>query len=81
MLTINKQSMRQAAIPKPEEKLMARFGQVAGNTNLIATTCGHPTHQAMRVLMGDTWATFCLDCWRRNRRSYTSLISRPGTAL
>ncbi|MDD2748086.1 MAG: hypothetical protein PHG39_11130 [Acidithiobacillus ferrooxidans] len=41
----------------------------------VGTICGHHSPHAVRIFLDGAWTTFCMDCWRRNRRSYR----RPQT--
>ena len=36
----------------------------------VGTICGHHSPHAVRIFLDGAWTTFCMDCWRRNRRSY-----------
>ena len=36
----------------------------------VGTICGHHSPHAGRIFLDGAWTTFCMDCWRRNRRSY-----------
>jgi predicted glycosyltransferase/nucleoside-diphosphate-sugar epimerase len=42
----------------------------------IRTSCGHPTHHAIRISLESGWNTVCLACWRSNRKTYRSLEHR-----
>ncbi|MBW9250201.1 MAG: hypothetical protein GJU72_14335 [Acidithiobacillus ferriphilus] len=44
--------------------------QVRGGDATVGTICGHHSPHAVRIFLDGAWTTFCMDCWRRNRRSY-----------
>ena len=48
----------------PEMKQVRDVGAAVG------TICGHHSPHAVRIFLDGAWTTFCMDCWRRNRRSY-----------
>ena len=44
--------------------------QVGDVDTTVDTICGHHSPHAVRIFLDGAWTTFCMDCWRRNRRSY-----------
>lgn len=69
---------QQQRIPQDETPIAGdawRFAREADQPEnaAIATTCGHPSRQAVRIFLGGDWATYCIDCWRRNRRTYRQM--------
>ena len=55
-------------------RFVAKSEQMEDVGTTITTICGHQNPHAVRIFLNGAWATFCMDCWRRNRRTYR----RPG---
>ncbi len=67
----------QKSVPHDEAPLMlgacqfiTELKQVRDVDTTVGTICGHLSPHAVRIFHDGAWATFCMECCRRNRRSY-----------